>query len=88
MVTDEPQTVTFVFPDKTGTRTGLCTLAWQKGMDIHRYLHAPALKHAGLLALARKMTQRTQDGQKVRKTYNPVPGDVIVFQRVKNIEGR
>ncbi len=73
--------VTFVFPDKTGTRTGVCHLQWRKGMQVQQYLHEPALRQEGLIARWTRCSHWNKKGEKIRITYQPTPGDVIVLSK-------
>jgi hypothetical protein len=70
--------VTVIFTAYGGNSTGQCPLVYSGG-PLKSYLRqAPLLPH-GLVKRAAYRGVRNREGKKVRLTYIPVPGDVIVI---------
>lgn len=74
----EPATVTLVFSAYNGTRTGCVPLLYT-GTSLKHYLKQAAVKPYGLVKKAAYKGVRNREGRKVRLTYIPSPGDVVVI---------
>lgn len=79
--------VTFVFPDKDGSRTGICHLPWNPNWDVQKYLHAHPLRQLGLIARWHRTYHWNKRGERIRIRYVPAQNDVITFGRPVRPEG-
>lgn len=84
MPSDAPSTpdkpvVTFVFSGYGGNVTGACPMEYT-GLAIKYYLKSDPLRQHGLLNRATKGGVRNRQGEKVRLTYVPSAGEVIVVR--------
>ena len=77
---DQPATVTFIFPDKTGQRFGTCRMPWFHGRTVQVYLHEQPLKNEGLIARWMRSHTFNSEGQKIKLNYVPQPSDVITLR--------
>lgn len=79
---EEKAQVTFIWP--RGPQTGILSVAWKKGCSIKQYLHEQPLRQFPLLSMWRRCRKLNKKRQRVQRlSYVPIPGDVIVFQRLR-----
>jgi hypothetical protein len=71
------EAVTVVFSAFGGARTG-CVPFQYTGGPLKQYLKQAAVRQYGLVKKAAYGGARNREGKKVRLTYIPAPGDVVV----------
>ena len=73
-----PEQVTFVFSAHGGNITGVCPMKYT-GLEVRQYLKCEPLRQHGLIQRVLNGGMRNRSGEKVRLSYVPVEGDVIVI---------
>jgi hypothetical protein len=77
--TPDPALVHFVFGAYGGNLTGVCPMKYT-GLPIKSYLRCEPLRQHGLMNRVLSGGVRNRRGEKVRLTYVPLAGDVIVIR--------
>lgn len=73
--------VTFIWPERG--RTAVFYTAWAEGRSIKSYLHTTKLRQTSILGLWKRLNCVNSKREKVRMSYVPVAGDVIVARKVR-----
>ena len=71
-------TVTIVWPSEGG-RSGIVELPWLPGKRVKHYTMQPPLRQYGVGALVKKCRIYNSAQQRIKLSYVPAEGDVIVF---------
>jgi len=77
--TSVPSEVTVVFSQRGGHGTLVCKLP-HTGHKVTEYLKAGALRGRGLITRAHRGKILNKDGKRVKMTYVPFPGDIILLE--------
>ena len=72
--------VTVVFPAHGGHQTGMCRLPYTGGR-LNTYFRHGLLIAYGLVGFVHRNKALKADGSRVKLSYVPVPGDIIVVKK-------